>query len=244
MKEFIEKNFVKINEERVEFYIYRKKVKNINLRVDKEKNIIISMPFKMSSERAKDFVKEKINWINKQKNQLSTLKSKKDGEIRNGNSVYILGKIYEIVIKEGKVNSIIKNEKNIEFCVRKRFVDNEKYLQKIYDNWLKEYELQIIKQIINNYQKELLDKYYIKFPEIQIRKMKSRWGCCFPFQNKVVFNLSLIKTPIECVDYVVLHELSHFKYKNHSKDFYRFIEIYMKNWKEKRKILNKEYFNI
>ena len=74
--------------------------------------------------------------------------------------------------------------------------------------------------------------------------MKSRWGCCFPFKNKVVFNLSLIKTPIDCVEYVVIHELSHFKYRNHSKDFYNFVAIYMPNWKEKRKVLNKEYFNI
>lgn len=60
----------------------------------------------------------------------------------------------------------------------------------------------------------------------------------------MIFNFNIIKTPIDCVEYVVLHELSHFKYPNHSKDFYNFIAIFMPNWKERRRILNKEFSKI
>ena len=74
--------------------------------------------------------------------------------------------------------------------------------------------------------------------------MKSRWGSCIPSRNKVIFNLNLIKTPMCCIEYVVLHELSHLKYQNHSKNFYNFISIFMPDWKERKKILNKEFMGI
>ena len=77
----------------------------------------------------------------------------------------------------------------------------------------------IIRRNIKKYRKEL--------PEIEIKKLKTRWGSCSPYQNKVTFNLSLIKTPIECVEYVVIHELSHFKEQNHSKKFYKIVESYI-----------------
>lgn len=84
-------------------------------------------------------------------------------------------------------------------------------------------------------------KYRIKVPEIEIRKMKSRWGSCFWTKNKIVLNLSLIKVPILCTEYVVVHELSHFKFQNHSKNFYNFISLFIPDWNERRRILNKEY---
>jgi hypothetical protein len=74
--------------------------------------------------------------------------------------------------------------------------------------------------------------------------MKSRWGSCLPSNNKVIFNLSLIKTPICCIEYVVLHELAHFKHQNHSKNFYNFITIFMPDWKERKKILDEEFLGV
>ena len=100
-----------------------------------------------------------------------------------------------------------------------------------------------MKNLVDKYQL-LLKKYGIEYPEIEIKQMKSRWGYCIPTRNKVVFNLSLIKTPMCCIEYVVLHELSHFKCQNHSKNFYDFISIFMPDWKERRTILNKEFAGI
>ena len=91
---------------------------------------------------------------------------------------------------------------------------------------------------------ETLKKYGIKIPKIEIRRMKTRWGSCIPACNKVIFNLNLIKTPMCCIEYVVLHELSHFKHQNHSKNFYNFITIFMPDWKERKKILDEEFMGV
>lgn len=63
-------------------------------------------------------------------------------------------------------------------------------------------------------------------------------------RNKVTFNLNLIKTPMYCIEYVVLHELAHFEYQNHSKNFYKFVEKFMPDWKKRKKILDEEFMLI
>lgn len=85
---------------------------------------------------------------------------------------------------------------------------------------------------------ELIKPYNIDFPHLNIRKMKSRWGSCQPRGNRITLNSTLIMTPRDCIDYVTLHELIHFIYKNHNDDFYSLLNILMPDWRNKKKILD------
>lgn len=73
--------------------------------------------------------------------------------------------------------------------------------------------------------------------ELQIRKMKTRWGSCAPLKGKIVLNSELAKKPPVCLDYVVAHELAHFSVPNHSKKFWTFLGSFFPNWKEAKKLL-------
>lgn len=91
---------------------------------------------------------------------------------------------------------------------------------------------------------ELCRKHYpyyacrgVKFPIIKFRKMVSRWGSCQPSKGVLTFNTNLMYAPIECVEYVVLHEFTHFLQANHSKNFYSELEKVLPNWKSLRKKL-------
>ena len=61
----MEQETVEVNGEKIVFFVQRKKIKNINLKVNVDGKIIISMPMKMKLDRAKEFIKLKINWIKK-----------------------------------------------------------------------------------------------------------------------------------------------------------------------------------
>ena len=237
----MEEDFVKVNGEKIYFYIQRKKVKNMNLRVTKDKEIIISIPNRISLNKAKDFVKEKINWIKKQQSFYDTLIEKRENiEFKNGKKLYLIGKQYNINIIKDLKNNILLNNEIIELHIKDKYSENTEYIRKIYEKFLKEYGQDIFAQYVSRYC-NILKKYNIRFPEIKIRKMKAKWGYCMPKCKRIVFNLHLIKAPIECIEYVVLHELAHFKHQNHSKNFYNFIEQFMPNWKKYRNILNKEF---
>lgn len=240
----MEKESVDINGEKIVFFVQRKNIKNINLKVNLDKKVTMSIPMKMEIEIAKEFVKKKAEWIKKQQNYYESFAEEKENiTFENGETVYLLGKQYKMKIIPSNKNSIEVKGKYFEINIKEKYVVNKKYIRKVYDKWLKEYAEQILNDLIIRYQ-STLKKYNIKIPKLEIRQMKSRWGSCIPSSNKVIFNLNLIKTPMCCIEYVVLHELSHFKYQNHSKNFYNFITIFMPDWKERKKLLDEEYMGV
>ena len=102
---------------------------------------------------------------------------------------------------------------------------NEKVLNKWYSNKIHEIF------------KERLDFYYNKFDEnipypiLKIRTMKTRWGVCNRRIISITLNLNLIKYDYDCLDYVIVHELSHFVHFNHSKEFWKTVSKYYPNYK-------------
>lgn len=240
----MEKESVEINGEKIVFFVQRKNIKNINLKVNINKKVTMSIPMKMDINIAKEFVKKKAEWIKKQQNYYDSFTDKRENiTFEDGETVYLLGKQYKMKMIADNKNEILINGKYFEIHVKEKYINNKNYIRKIYDKWLKEYAYQVFRQLVEKYQ-TLLEKYNINIPNIEIRQMKSRWGSCFPKNNKVVFSLNLIKTPICCIEYVVLHELSHFKYPNHSKNFYNFVTIFMPDWNKRKKILDEEFMGV
>ena len=92
---------------------------------------------------------------------------------------------------------------------------------------------------------EILDEFYpafipygVKKPKLRIRTMKSCWGSCLVNKGIITLNRKLLMQPRECIEYVVVHELCHFIHPNHSKEFYKFMEQFMPDWKERKGRLN------
>lgn len=81
------------------------------------------------------------------------------------------------------------------------------------------------------------EKLGIRYPQIKFRKMVSRWGSCHSVKGILTFNINLMYAPIECIEYVVLHEFTHFLQANHSKLFYAELEKVCPDWKNLRKRL-------
>lgn len=79
----------------------------------------------------------------------------------------------------------------------------------------------------------------IPIPTLKIRKMKTRWGVCNTRTKTITLNLELFRYDMECLDYVVIHELSHLLVPNHSRAFWSVVEKYCPNYKEiKKKLKN------
>ena len=216
----------------------------MNLRVLEDGKVLVSIPDYVPMSKAEEFVKAKSSWIEKQRNKIIKIKDLKETkEFKPGEQVYFLGKKYKLKVIPAKLNQVILGEDNLEIYIKEKFVNNNEYIKKCYEKWLKECCYNFCQKFVLIYQNKM-QKYNIPLPEIQIKNLKSRWGACIPAKKSVVFSMNLVKTPIECLEYVVVHELAHFKYLNHSKKFYSFVSLYIPDWAEKRKILNDEYSRI
>ena len=99
--------------------------------------------------------------------------------------------------------------------------------------------MEVLEQRVD-YWYPIIEKYGISKPSVFIRKMATMWGSCSLKRGAVIFNLYLLKARVACIDYVVLHELTHFLYPNHSKQFYDFLSNYMPDWKERKRVLDQD----
>lgn len=77
-------------------------------------------------------------------------------------------------------------------------------------------------------------------PDLKVRKMKARFGTCYPDRKLIVLNLFLIHTDLSCIDYVIIHELIHLDVPNHSRQFYSMLSLYYPDWR-RQKVILKEF---
>ena len=82
-------------------------------------------------------------------------------------------------------------------------------------------------------------KYGVAYPTIRYRSMVSRWGSCQPKRGVLTFNYALVEASISCIEYVVVHEFTHFLQPNHSKKFYQQLAMFMPDWEARKTILEK-----
>jgi hypothetical protein len=197
-----------------EVEIIRKNNKNTYIRI-KNNKICVTTSYFATNSYVKKILDNNYNFLTK---ALEKEKLKQEKE----NNFYYLGKLYNIII----VPSM-----DIDISDNIIFVKSYDYLNK----WLKR-QISIIF-------KERLDYWYnifeedIPVPNLKIRKMTTRWGVCNRKNNNITLNSELIKYGIEQIDYVIIHELSHFVHFDHSKYFWATVEKYCKDYKKQRKIL-------
>ena len=79
--------------------------------------------------------------------------------------------------------------------------------------------------------------YGVPMPHVTVRRMRSRYGSCSVGRGRITLASLLVDAPRECAEYVVLHELTHFLYPNHGREFYAFIEKHMPDWKRRERLL-------
>lgn len=144
-----------------------------------------------------------------------------------------------IQIKEGKV--IVKAPKKVSKKeIEKIIKQKSDWIQKELEKEIKKQEKQTLytkeefKRIIEKNVNELVQLTGLKPNKITIKQIKYAWGSCSSKKN-ITLNLELIKYSQEAIRYVILHELCHIKYMNHSKDFWNLVEKYMPNYKQVKK---------
>ena len=214
---------VQISNYQIRYTLLIKNVKNVNMRIEKSGEIVVTCNSYIPVEKVDAFVISKFEWIIKNVEQV-----KRKKKLLESDQFYLyLGKKYLIEI-------IDSNHSGAKFLDNKLIVyktdhdDIEKIIQKFEKEISSKYFKKIMKEV---YEKMALD-YPITEPSLKIRNMTSRWGSCMPSKNQITLNLQLIHYDEKFIEYVVLHEFAHLIQPNHSKAFYHVIEKYMPDYKK------------
>ena len=209
--------------------IIRSRRRTLAISIDSFGRLIVRAPIRFDEERIFAFLQEKESWILRKQAERKRAGMDLPPENLNGYQFLLLGKQTKICLVEGnKVG--FDNENNLIYLPQKNAKDR---LVK----WLKENAKRILTAVTEQKAKEM----QTAFQSVAISSAKTRWGTC-SFDNKIRYTFRLLYAPKEVVEYVVVHELAHTKYKNHSSQFWAEVEKYVPDWKQKRKWLKAHGF--
>ena len=217
----------------VEIAVQRKNIKSIHLSVYPPQGIVkISAPLGTSENYIKSFALSKWTWITEKRSQiLASCKEAKEKEYLSGESHLLFGTEYRLFVH---VNPIEAQNVCIDGDYIKVTVKNKENVKSVLEDFYKVQLQERVERFISKWEETLK----VKCEGIKYRTMKTRWGSCIPEKKSITFNISLAQKDIECVEYVVVHELIHLIEPNHSTDFYKILEKNIPNWKILRKRMN------
>lgn len=198
-----------------EVKIIKKNNKNTYLRVKEDLTIQVTTSYLTTKKYIKKLLDNNTNSIRRMINL-------RIEEKERNKKFYYLGNIYDIIIKE--VDKLEIKENTI-------ITKDDKQLLKWYNQQIKDIFTQRLKYNYNLFEEN------IPYPTLKIRTMKSRWGVCNRKNISVTLNSKLIEYDITKLDYVIIHELSHFVHFDHSKNFWNLVNKYCPEYKKIKKEL-------
>lgn len=207
---------------------YRKNMKNIYLKVEKNADVVVSAPPRTPNYLIKKLIRDNIDEIKLRRNNILTNVYTVKRYV-TGEKHIIFGKEFVLEVKLGNKNVVRLSDDKIILVIKDKDQDREQivtsYLRKVLYNKALEF--------INKYEKIM----GVHAEQLRIKKMKTRWGTCNIEAKRIWINYELIKYPIECLEHIVVHELTHLLETNHTPRFYVLLEKYYPNFRENDKLI-------
>ena len=204
-----------------------------------DKRVVVAVSPGTSLEECHDMVVVKASWIFNQIQHYSFLQAiSKEREFRSGETHLYLGRHYrlKIIVTESKKSTITLKRGFFEVDISQNDLPHQREkIKKLLQNWYIHHGKIRIQALISTLSVHLS----ITPPSFQIRRMEKRWGSYTP-QGRVLINLNILMAPPSLIEYVVLHELCHVIYYDHSSEFWKLIRRIMPDYEIRKEKLLKE----
>lgn len=226
----MEKHILKYSN--LEIEVTFKAIKNLHLSVHPpEGRVTISSPEFYDLEKVRIYVATKFGWIKKEQRKFKNQLREDPRLFINQESHYFLGERYLLQIEKSKKSRVEKKGKRLVIHINDTndFSSKQSVLNTFYRNNLRE-QIGLF-----------LEKYslimQVPIPKITIRSMKTKWGSCAD-SGTLLFNIELAKKPLECIEYIVVHEMVHLIERRHNKRFIQLMDQFLPLWRIQKKKLN------
>lgn len=213
--------------------IKKRNLKNLYIRVNPpEGSITVSTPSDYPDEEIRLFVLKKMPEIIKIRDKMLSQARQTAREYVSGESHYLWGKPYRLqVVYEGNKYEISKLPNKIIMTAPKMSTKDSR--ERAFNEWYREE----LKRVLDGVILRCETKTNLHANKYKIKNMKTKWGTCNIDKKRIWINLQLAKKPIECLEYVVIHELVHLLEKNHTHRFNSLVEEFYPTCKEAKKLL-------
>ena len=214
--------------------VIRKNIKNMHLSVlPPDGRVRVSAPTQLTDEAITMFVRTKLGWIKKQQEKFQQQPRQSERQYVSGETLYVWGKQYFLQVEYSyKGNALTLSGDKAILTVRKESSPKQR------ESFVNEWYRNLLKQEVAKYLPKWEKTTGLYCSSWQSKYLTTKWGTCNPTSKKIWLNLQLAKKPIECLEYVILHELAHLKVHNHGPEFTAILDQYMPYWREHKRRLN------
>lgn len=221
----------------VKVEVVRKAIKNLHLGVyPPDGRVRVAAPLKFGDEAVRLAVVTRMGWIKRQASKFEGQARQSARRYVSGETHYFLGHAHRLRLVElvgpGKV--IRKRPRSIDLFVSPG--SDLMQRERVYLRWCRAELRGMAEPLIEKWSRTI----GVATPAWGIRRMNTKWGSCNVAAKRIWLNLELIKKPAHCLEYVIVHELAHFRERNHSSRFIAQMDKLMPRWRLVREELNRE----
>jgi predicted metal-dependent hydrolase len=212
-----------------------KSIKNIHLSVyPPQGRVRIAAPLRMDLDTIRVFAISKLGWIKAQQRRLRSQPRESPRVYQDRESHYVWGRRYLLkIIEVEQAPSVALRHSTLVMQVRPG--TNIDKRSSVLDEWYREQLKTEAAALIAKWAKHM----GVPAPRFFTRKMKTKWGSCTPATRSILLNLELAKKPLECLEYIVVHELVHLLVPSHNAEFVALMNALMPKWRHHRDELNR-----
>jgi predicted metal-dependent hydrolase len=215
--------------------VVRKPIKNLHLGVyPPHGRIRVAAPLALTKDAIRLAVVDKIVWIKRQKAKFEAQARQTEREMVTGETHYFQGRRYRLRVIEhaGRCTVMLQNKTTIHLFVRR--TTSRARREAILHEWYR----QQLKELIPSLVAKWSTKLGVKAPNWGVRKMKTRRGSCNAQERRIWLNLELAKKSVNCLEYIIIHELVHLLERHHNDRFVGLMDKSMPGWRACQTELN------
>ena len=227
---------IEIGNQIINYEVVRTDRETMGIKLDEQCNLEVRSPEDIEEQEIREVLKDKSSWILEKLKEKERIKpAPKPKEFLSGEKLPYLGRRYRLKVSaseeiskvqvklfQGKFiinypQSLKSNDSQRREAIRNKLIE-----------WYRAHAKDKIKERVEKYKGRL----GVEPNNVVIKKQKKRWGSCSS-KNNLNFNWKIIMAPMSIVDYIVVHELTHLKYSNHSKEFWQTIETIIPDYEDR-----------
>jgi predicted metal-dependent hydrolase len=214
--------------------VVRKDIKNIHLSVYPPTGTVrIAAPSRMSLDTIRVYAISRLPWIKQHQQKLQNQPRETPREYLERESHYLWGQRYLLELIEASATPHIEL-KHHTIQLRTRPGTEASKRAELLEAWYRECLRQKAPALIEKWERHL----GVKVERFYVQRMKTRWGSCRHDTGSIRLNTDLAKKPIECLEYILVHEMIHLLEPTHNQRFVDLMDRYLPNWRHQRAQLN------
>lgn len=211
-----------------------KDIKNLHIGVyPPAGDVRVAAPNRLDDDQVRLALVQRLPWIKRQRATLTDAPRQSEREMVSGESHYVWGRRLrlKVVTRPGRVIFEVDGDRLVCYCPDGASANERR---RALDGW---YRQQLRRDLPNHLAKWALDL-DVEVSKWSIRRMKTKWGSYSRRSGQVTFNLELAKKHPDCLEYIVVHELAHYREGTHGDRFVRLMDSHLPDWRTRQAHLN------